>query len=80
MTRLPPRSPCVYKKRICIVCEGAEEYEYIKALRNLRQWDINCKIDVKCADGIGNIPAVYQDVYLNGEYDLVLVKSMSIIT
>ncbi len=45
------------KHKICIICEGNEEYDF--ALVN--------------AGGNGNIPARYQDRYQNGSYEVILV-------
>ncbi len=60
-------------KRICIICEGPEEYDYIDRLNDLGVWNNNYEIIPKSADGNGNIPALYQDCYQNDSYDLVLV-------
>ena len=59
--------------RICIICEGDEEYEYLEKLISL---DVRSKeycFQLENAGGNGNIPARYQDKYQNGAYDLVLV-------
>lgn len=61
------------KKKICVICEGNEEFEYLTALNALQVWG-NC-YDVVCinAEGNGNIFARYQDKFQNGSYDIVFV-------
>lgn len=59
--------------RICIICEGNEEYEYLKKLRKLKVWNEQYNISLDNAGGNGNIPARYQDRYQNGSYELVLI-------
>jgi len=68
--RLPP---FLGKKKICIICEGDEEYDYIGKLKSLNVWGGNYDIDPINAEGNGNIPARYQDKYQNGSYEMVLV-------
>ena len=55
--------------RICIICEGNEEYEYLKKLGELKVWNEQYNISLDNAGGNGNIPARYQ----NGSYELVLI-------
>ena len=59
--------------RICIICEGDEEYEYLEKLISLDVWSKEYCFQLENAEGNGNIPARYQDKYQNGDYDLVLV-------
>ena len=61
------------KRKICIICEGDEEYEYLERLRTLGVWSHQYEIILDNADGNGNIPARYQDKYQNGTHDVVLV-------
>lgn len=61
------------KHKICVICEGNEEYEYLERLKALRVWDAQYEIILDNAGGNGNIPARYQDSYQNGSYELVLV-------
>ena len=61
------------RRKICIICEGAEEYEYLERLNTLNVWNEQYKVILDNADGNGNIPARYQDRYQNSSYDLVLV-------
>lgn len=59
--------------RICIICEGDEEYEYLEKLISLDVWSEEYCFVLENAEGNGNIPARYQDKYQNGAYDLVLI-------
>lgn len=43
--------------KICIICEGYEEYEYLQCLRKLKVWHKQYQIDLDNAQGNGNIPA-----------------------
>lgn len=61
------------KHKICIICEGNEEYEYLNRLKELKVWDEQYDISLVNAEGNGNIPARYQDCYQNGTYEAVLV-------
>ena len=59
--------------KICIICEGNEEYEYLERLKLLGVWNEKYDISLENAGGNGNVPARYQDKYQNGSYDLVLM-------
>lgn len=61
------------RHRICIICEGNEEYEYLKRLKELKVWNRKYDISLVNAGGNGNIPARYQDRYQNGSDEVVLV-------
>lgn len=61
------------EKKICIICEGNEEYEYLECLSHLKVWNGKYQIVLQNAKGNGNIAAIYQDKYQNDSYDLVLV-------
>lgn len=62
-----------FQEKVCIICEGPEEYEYLDRLKQLNVWNPIYQVDLENADGNGNIPARYQDKYQNGDYDVVLV-------
>lgn len=68
--RLPKTSD---KHKICIICEGNEEYKYLERLKSIQVWDDIYDISLVNAEGNGNIPARYQDRYQNGSYEVVLV-------
>lgn len=59
--------------KICIICEGSEEYDYLKKLNSLGVWSNKYSIKLEPADGNGSVPARYQDKFQNGSYDIVLV-------
>ncbi len=59
--------------KICIICEGDEEYEYLEKLISLEVWNKKYLFQLENAEGNGNIPARYQDKFQNGSCDLVLV-------
>lgn len=61
------------KHRICIICEGNEEYEYLERLKNLKVWNEQYDFSLVNAGGNGNIPARYQNRYQNGSDEVVLV-------
>ena len=61
------------RHKICIICEGDEEYEYFTRLKELNVWNKQYDISLVNANGNGNIPARYQDRYQNGAYEVVLV-------
>ncbi len=61
------------KHKICIICEGNEEYKYLERLKELHVWSDIYDVSLVNAEGNGNIPARYQDRYQNGSYEAVLV-------
>ena len=63
VNRLPDISD---KHKICIICEGNEEYKYIERLNQLHVWNDIYDISLVNAEGNGNITARYQDRYQNG--------------
>lgn len=68
------RMPSIIQKhKICIICEGDEEYDYLAKLKQLNVWAETYDVSLENAKGNGNIPARYQDKYQNGSYDVVLV-------
>lgn len=71
---MPNKLPKFFDKhKICIICEGNEEYEYLKRLKDLNVWNEQYEVSLVNAGGNGNIPARYQDRYQNGADELVLV-------
>lgn len=69
-SRLPVFSE---KIKICIICEGNEDYAYLDKLNSLNVWNDQYEILLDNAGGNGNIPARYQDRYQNNAYELVLI-------
>ena len=60
-------------KKICIICEGYEEYEYISKLIELKVWHSEYTFYPINAETNGNIPAFYEYRYKSDSYDVVLV-------
>ena len=70
---MPNKLPKFFDKhKICIICEGNEEYEYLKRLKDLNVWNEQYEVSLVNAGGNGNIPARYQDRYQNGADELRL--------
>lgn len=66
--------PKIYKKyKICIICEGFEDYEYSEKLITLGVFHSNYDIKLDNAKSITSISSVYQYRYMNDSYDLILV-------
>ena len=61
------------KCKVCVICEGDEEYDYLDRLNEIEVWNKAYEVKLDNAHGNGNIPARYQDRYQNGSYDIVLV-------
>lgn len=59
--------------KICIICEGNEEYRYLERLKELKVWNKIYDISLVNAAGNGNISSRYQDRYQNNSYELVLI-------
>lgn len=60
------------KYKICIVCEGYEESEYIEKLDEINVFDSQYDIVVKNAETLSQVFNVYQDSYASRQYDLVV--------
>ena len=61
------------KKKICLICEGFEEFDYISKLLELKIWSEVYDFELVNAESCGNISARYQDRYQSDNYDIVLV-------
>ncbi len=59
--------------KICIICEGNEEYAYLERLKKLKIWNPKYEVLPVNAGGNGTIPARYQERYQMDSYELVLV-------
>ncbi|MEA1974381.1 MAG: RloB domain-containing protein [Bacillota bacterium] len=67
------RPPIKTGMKVCIVCEGYEEFEYIEKLISLNVWDDTYNFHPINAESNGKIPARYQDLYANDIYDIILI-------
>ncbi|MDE6618670.1 MAG: hypothetical protein K2K13_06570 [Clostridiales bacterium] len=63
----------ISQKKICIVCEGYEEFDYLTRLKECDVWNIIYSVKIKNAQSIDNIFAVYQNEFQNDNYDLIVV-------
>lgn len=64
----------VGKKKICIICEGYEEKEYLERLKSFGAWQGRYyDVHLVNAKSISNIAPRYQEIFMSGSYDLVLV-------
>ena len=68
------------KHKICVICEGNEEYGYLNRLRNLSVWNENYEITLVNACGNGNIPARYQDRIAENEEVHKALNTIRLIT
>ena len=59
------------KKKICLICEGFEEFDYISKLLELKIWSDVYDFELVNAESCGNISARYQDRYQSDNYDIV---------
>ena len=60
-------------KKICIICEWYEEYDYFSKLIECNVFHQNYGIKLKNARSIDNIFAVYQNEFQNDNFDLIVV-------
>lgn len=67
------RPKIFFGKKICIICEGYEEYEYFERLISLNVFNDIYKIELENAKGNGNLVERYQYFYSNDSFDLVLI-------
>ena len=62
------------KKRVCIICEGFEEKEYLERLQSFGAWQGRYyEVELVNAKSISNISLRYQSIYMNDSYDVVLI-------
>lgn len=61
------------QKKICVVCEGYEEYDYFSKLIGCNVFHQNYNFKLKNARSIDNIFAVYQNEFQNDNFDLIVI-------
>ncbi len=71
MAKLPPIR--AKQHTVCIICEGNEDYAYIKRLLELRVWDDVYDFQLINAKSESKIFAQYQNAYNNDRYEIILV-------
>ena len=70
MSVLPP----IWRKhRICVICEGYEDYHYFNRLIALNLWDDSYSFTTINAKSSSNIPARFQNEYQSDRYEIILV-------
>ena len=68
------RPPVLDKRhKICVICEGYEDYEYFTRLLELRVWSDIYDFHPINAKSASNIPSRFQDAYQNDRYEMILV-------
>ncbi|MEE1059001.1 MAG: hypothetical protein U0K92_06450 [Treponema sp.] len=67
-----PASLRVKKIKICIVCEGYEEADYLTRLKELDVWNDKYDFEIANAKSEGYVPALYKEKFQSDSYDLVL--------
>ncbi len=70
MTALPPVRQ---KHRICVICEGYEDFHYFNRLISLNLWDTSYSFTPVNAKSASNIPARFQNEYQNDRYEIILI-------
>ncbi len=63
----------VKSKKICIICEGYEEYDYIDTLINKGMFSSNYDFKLINVKSINNILPRYQEKFQSDSYSLVLI-------
>ena len=59
--------------RLCVICEGCEEFQYLKRLKELGVWSDICSIKLINVGSIDNIAPRYQYEFSQIGYDLIFV-------
>jgi len=60
-------------KRVCIVCEGDEEYCYIDKLKDLKLFHHNYSVKPINAKGLTKVFDRYDKTVKNGNYDIIII-------
>lgn len=71
MAKLPPIR--VGQHKVCIICEGNEDYAYMQRMLGLNVWNSAYDFQLINAKSESNIFARYQDAYNNDRYEIILV-------
>jgi 5S rRNA maturation endonuclease (ribonuclease M5) len=67
------RPNAVYQTKVCIICEGKEEKEYLQKLKNLDVWNRKYFFSFKNANSASNIFPLFQNEYQNCNFDIILI-------
>lgn len=71
MAKLP--SIRVGQHKVCVICEGNEDYAYMQRILELNVWSSEYDFQLINAKSESNIFARYQDAYNNDRYEIILV-------
>lgn len=61
------------KHRICVICEGFEDYAYFTRLTELGVWNSVYHFNLINAKSASNIPARFQNAYQNDRDEIILI-------
>ncbi len=67
-----PHFLATQKRKVCLICEGFEEYEYILKLLSLHIWSSGYDFYPINAMCCGNIAPIYHMEYAKDKYDIIL--------
>ena len=70
MLRLPQID---HRHRVCVICEGNEDFEYFKRLKEIKVWNDVYEFVPQNARGESNIASLYTSIYQNDSYEVVLI-------
>lgn len=62
-----------HKHKVCIICEGNEDYAYMLRLTKLAVWNEKYEFVLKNAHGESNISSLYESIFQNDSYEIVLI-------
>ena len=62
-----------HKHKICVICEGFEDHGYFERLLKLGVWNPTYKFTLINAKTATKIPAIFQNIYQNDSYEIVLI-------
>ena len=70
MSSLPPIHS---RHRVCVICEGYEDYHYFRRLMDLNVWNPAYSFTLINVKSASNIPARFQNEFQNDRYEIILV-------
>ena len=70
---LSNRPEFLSKHKVCVICEGLEEFVYFKRLLALDLWSSEYSFIPINAKGESNVFARFQDAYNNDNYEIIII-------
>ena len=70
MFRLPQID---HRHKVCVICEGDEEFAYFKRLKELAIWNEIYDFVPQNAHGESKIASMYASIYQNDNYEIVII-------